>query len=272
MAFRDRRVTLKSASQIARMAVAGKLVADVLETVGAAVRPGVTTLELDRIAEEMIRAAGGIPSFLGVPGHLEPYRHSLCISIDSEVVHGVPGKRRIAEGQIVSIDAGAIVDGWHGDGARTYIVGEVPAATRQLASRARRRVQSEAPDPDADLVVQRRVVDAFLAAARAGDFEGLVRILDPDVVFHLDGGGHGPLARPPIAGAERVAREVKRFGPRFASYARPAIVNGAAGIVVPDAPGQPPIVMGFTIRAGRIAELDLNGDPAKTAKAIRDLG
>jgi RNA polymerase sigma factor (sigma-70 family) len=152
------------------------------------------------------------------------------------------------------------------------IVERTPAATRQLASRARRRVQSEAPDPDADLVVQRRIVDAFLAAARAGDFEGLVRVLDPDVVFHLDGGGHGPLARPPIAGAERVAREVKRFGPRFASYARPAIVNGAAGIVVPDAPGQPPIVMGFTIRAGRITELDLNGDPAKTARAIRDLG
>jgi RNA polymerase sigma-70 factor (ECF subfamily) len=77
------------------------------------------------------------------------------------------------------------------------IVERTPAATRQLASRARRRVQSEAPDPDADLVIQRRVVDAFLAAARVGDFEGLVRVLDPDVVFHFDGGGHGPLARPP---------------------------------------------------------------------------
>lgn len=152
------------------------------------------------------------------------------------------------------------------------IVDRTPAATRQLASRARRRVQSKAPDPDADLVVQRRVVDAFLAAARAGDFEGLVRILDPDVVFHFDGGGHGPLARPPIVGAAQVAREVNRFGPRFASYARPAIVNGTAGIVVPDAPGQPPLIVGFTIRDGRIAELDLNGDPAKTAKAIRDLG
>ena len=137
MAFRDRRVTLKSASQIARMAVAGKLVADVLETVGAAVRPGVTTLELDRIAEEMIRAAGGIPSFLGVPGHLDPYRHSLCISIDSEVVHGVPGKRRIAEGQIVSVDAGAIVDGWHGDSARTWVVGQASQAAADLVAATR---------------------------------------------------------------------------------------------------------------------------------------
>ena len=152
------------------------------------------------------------------------------------------------------------------------IVDRTPSAARQLASRARRRVQAGTPDPDADLVVQRRVVDAFLAAARAGDFEGLLKVLDPDVVFHFDGGGHGPLARPPISGAAQVAREVNRFGPRFASYARPAIVNGTAGFVVPDAPGQPPLVLGFTIRGGRISELDLNGDPAKTAKAIRDLG
>ena len=145
------------------------------------------------------------------------------------------------------------------------IVERTPAATRQLASRARRRVRSEAPDPDADLVVQRRVVDAFLAASRAGDFDGLLRVLDPDVVFRFDGGGRGPLARPPVVGAAAVATQVRRFGPRFASYARPALVNGSAGIFVPDAPGQPPLVLGFTIRDGRIAELDLNGDPAKTA-------
>jgi methionyl aminopeptidase len=142
MAFGDRRVTLKSASQIRRMAVAGKLVADVLDTVGAAIRPGVTTLELDRMAEELIRAAGGVPSFIGVPGTKSPYRHSLCISIDSEVVHGVPGKRRIAEGQIVSVDAGAIIDGWHGDAARSWIVGEAPATTRQLVEATRRAMYS----------------------------------------------------------------------------------------------------------------------------------
>jgi methionyl aminopeptidase len=138
MAFQDRRVTLKSASQVERMAIAGRLVAEVLDTVGAAVRPGITTLELDRMATELIRDAGGVPSFIGVPGNLAPYQHALCISIDSEVVHGVPGKRRIADGQIVSIDAGAIVDGWHGDAARSWIVGEVPAATRQLVDATRR--------------------------------------------------------------------------------------------------------------------------------------
>ncbi len=151
------------------------------------------------------------------------------------------------------------------------LVGRTPAAARQLASRARRRVRAEAPDPDADLVVQRRVVDAFLAAARAGDFEALVHVLDPDVVFRTDGGGRGPLARPALAGRDAVARQLVRFGPRFASYARPATVNGAAGVVVPDAPGQPVIVVGFTIRAGRIASIDMNGDPAKTARAVGGL-
>jgi RNA polymerase sigma-70 factor (ECF subfamily) len=146
------------------------------------------------------------------------------------------------------------------------IVDRTPAATRQLASRARRRVQTEAPDPDADLAVQRRVVDAFLAASRAGDFEGLVRLLDPSVVFRSDGGGRGPLARPAVTGAANVAHQVQRFGPRFASYARPVLVNGTAGVVVRDAPGQPTLVLGFTIRGGRIAAMDLNGDPAKTAR------
>ena len=130
-------MTLKSASQIERMARAGRLVADVLDAVGAAIAPGVTTLELDTLAESIIRAAGGVPSFIGVPGHLAPYRHSLCISLDSEVVHGIPGKRRIAEGQIVSVDAGAIIDGWHGDAARSWTVGPVTPAAARLVEATR---------------------------------------------------------------------------------------------------------------------------------------
>ena len=133
----ERRVTLKSQAQIERMAVAGRLVADVLDRMGKELRPGITTIELDRIAESMIRAAGAVPSFVGVPGRKGPYRHSLCVSIDDEVVHGIPGKRRVENGQIVSIDAGAIVEGWHGDGARTWIVGDVPEATRTLVEATR---------------------------------------------------------------------------------------------------------------------------------------
>ena len=149
------------------------------------------------------------------------------------------------------------------------IVDRTPAAARQLASRARRRVREEAPDPDADLVVQRRVVDAFLAASRAGDFDALVRVLDPDAVFRTDGGGRGPLARPALVGVEAVARRASQFGPRFAAYARHAIVNGGAGVVVEGAPGQGLVVVGFTIRRGRISAIDMNGDPAKTALAAR---
>lgn len=146
------------------------------------------------------------------------------------------------------------------------IVDRTPAAARQLASRARRRVRAEAPEPDADLAVHRTVVDAFLAASRAGDFDGLLRVLDPDVVFRTDGGSAGGLARPAVRGAARVAAQAQRFGPRFASYARPAIVNGEAGVIIEGAPGQPRIVAAFTVRGGRIVAIEMNGDQAKTSR------
>ena len=135
--MQERRVTLKSSSQIERMAVAGRLVSDVLDRLGEELRPGIATIDLDRIAERMIKDVGAVPSFVGVPGRKGPYRHSICVSIDDEVVHGIPGKRRIENGQIVSIDAGAIVEGWHGDGARTWIIGDVPEQTRTLVEATR---------------------------------------------------------------------------------------------------------------------------------------
>jgi methionyl aminopeptidase len=136
--FTGRRVTLKSPAQIERMAVAGRLVADVLDAVGAAIGPGVTPLALDRLAEELIRSRGGTPSFIGVPGHRAPYRHTLCVSVDDEVVHGIPDAQPLREGQLVSVDAGAIVDGWHGDAARTWVIGDVPPAVRDLVTATRR--------------------------------------------------------------------------------------------------------------------------------------
>jgi RNA polymerase sigma factor (sigma-70 family) len=142
------------------------------------------------------------------------------------------------------------------------IVDRSPDAARQLASRARRRIGRTQREPDADLPVQRQVVDAFLAASRGGNFEALIAILDPDVVFRTDGGGTGPVARPPIVGARPVAAELQIRGPVFASFARPVIVNGGAGVVVRLPDGRT-IVVGFTIIAGRIAEIDLIGDPAK---------
>jgi RNA polymerase sigma-70 factor (ECF subfamily) len=142
------------------------------------------------------------------------------------------------------------------------IVDRSPDATRQLASRARRRIGRTPHAPDADLAVQRQVVDAFLAASRTGDFESLIAILDPDVVLRADGGGSGPLARPPVVGAHAVASELRSRGPAFARFARPVIVNGGAGSIVRLPDGRT-IVAAFTVIGGRIAAIDLIGDPAK---------
>src|SRR3970282_2050469 len=108
----------------------GRVVAEVLALVEEELRPAVTTGQLDRLAEEHTRASGGIPSFKGYLGGGRygrgptAFPASTCISIDSEVVHGIPGDRVVRDGQIVSVDVGAIVDGWHGDAARTFVVGD----------------------------------------------------------------------------------------------------------------------------------------------------
>jgi RNA polymerase sigma factor (sigma-70 family) len=145
------------------------------------------------------------------------------------------------------------------------IVDRTPQATRQLASRARRRVRGTPTTPDADLPTQRRVVAAFLAAARAGDFAALIEVLDPDVVFRVDTGGRTDLAPALLAGAVDVAEHAVVHGPRFASLCRPALVNGAAGIVARTRRGDPVAVVGITVIDGRIAEIDLILDPAKFA-------
>jgi RNA polymerase sigma-70 factor (ECF subfamily) len=136
-----------------------------------------------------------------------------------------------------------------------------PAAARQLASRARRRVRGQAPTPDADLRRQREVVDAFFAAARDGDFERLVGVLDPDVVLRADGGALRPEASVIVRGASAVAGRALTFA-HLSPYVRPALVNGAAGVVV--APeGRPFSVMAFTVRGGRVAAIDALSDPER---------
>jgi RNA polymerase sigma-70 factor (ECF subfamily) len=142
------------------------------------------------------------------------------------------------------------------------IVDRSPDAARQLASRARRRVRGAAPETEPDLGRQREVVDAFLAASRAGDFEALLAVLDPDVVFRIDGGGVPARSRPPIVGAVAVARQVLERGTPLAALAQPAIVNGAAGALV-EVAGRPFAVVSFTVREGRIAGIDVVADPAK---------
>ena len=138
-----------------------------------------------------------------------------------------------------------------------------PAATRQLASRARRRVRGATPTSEPDVKRQRRVVDAFLAAAREGDFEALVAVLDPDVVFRADRGRRAFAGSLPlVTGAADVAEQVLARAPTFARFARPAVVNGAAGLIVVSRE-RLIAVLGFTVADDRIVELNLVADPDK---------
>jgi methionyl aminopeptidase len=123
-------IELKTPEQIDLMRVAGLLVGETLELLRDAVRPGVTTGELDTLAEDHIRSHGGIPSFKGY-SH-PPFPGTICASVNDEVVHGIPGSRELADGDVISIDCGAIVDGWHGDAATTVAVGEVSADVLEL--------------------------------------------------------------------------------------------------------------------------------------------
>ena len=122
---------------------AGRIVAEVLALIEDELRPGVSTGHLDRLAERHIRSAGAIPSFKGYLGggkygkSARAFPASTCISIDTEVVHGIPGERTVRDGSIVSVDVGAILDGWHGDGARTFVVGDVPDDVRELVDATR---------------------------------------------------------------------------------------------------------------------------------------
>jgi RNA polymerase sigma-70 factor, ECF subfamily len=142
------------------------------------------------------------------------------------------------------------------------IVGRSEAATRQLASRARRRVRGATPMPDVDLARQREVVEAFLAAARKNDFDALLATLDPDVVLRADRGATPPGASTVLRGARTVAERALAFW-RIAGFARPAVVNGTAGIVAFASDGQPFSVVAFTVRLGRIIEIDVLADPVR---------
>lgn len=150
-------VILKAPWEIERMRVSNRIVARALEALAQAVKPGVTTLELDRMAEEFLRQEGAVPAFQGY----KDYPFALCASVNEEVVHGMPSERALVEGDIVSLDMGAIVDGYYGDGAVTLPVGTIsPAAERLL------RVTREALD---------RGVRAARRGARLGDISHAVQ-------------------------------------------------------------------------------------------------
>jgi RNA polymerase sigma factor (sigma-70 family) len=141
------------------------------------------------------------------------------------------------------------------------IVGRSPEATRQLASRARRRVQGRNAVPDADLDTQREVVDAFLAASRDGDFDALVAVLDPDVVLRADLGPVPAGGLREVRGAASVAGQALTYS-RLGLFVRPALVNGVAGAVT-TRDGEPFSVGGFTVRGGKIVEIYILADPER---------
>ena len=141
-------VTLKTADETKQMRAAGRIVAEVLDACRAATKPGVTTGELDRVAADILKKHGARSNFkgYGVPV-LPPFPGVICTSVNEQVVHGIPGKRRLKEGEILSIDAGAIVEGWHADAAITIPVGKVSPEAQKLMTateEALRRAIAEA--------------------------------------------------------------------------------------------------------------------------------
>ena len=132
--FSGRKVELKKPDQLKVMRRAGLVVHSALTAVAAEARPGITTGELDAVAHEVIKSAGATPSFLGygqLPGQ-PGFPGVTCISVNEEIVHGIPGDRELADGDLVSVDCGAIVDGWHGDSAISILVGDVSAEVATL--------------------------------------------------------------------------------------------------------------------------------------------
>ncbi|MGI8688219.1 MAG: type I methionyl aminopeptidase [Thermomicrobiales bacterium] len=123
-------MTLKSAQEIAKMRVAGRVVAEALEAMRAFIRPGVTTAQVDAVGEAVIRKAGATPSFKG----LYNFPASVCVAVNDEVVHGIPGKRTLRNGDIIKIDTGAFLNGWHGDATLTVPVGEIDEESQRLVA------------------------------------------------------------------------------------------------------------------------------------------
>ncbi|HID88345.1 MAG TPA: type I methionyl aminopeptidase [Anaerolineales bacterium] len=126
-------IHIKTPSEVEKMRRAGRIVAEVLARIGERVAPGVTTAELNALAEEVIRRHNAIPSFKGYPpGSPHPFPAAICASVNEELVHGIPGPRALQEGDIVSVDVGAVYEGYHGDAARTFPVGEIDEEARRL--------------------------------------------------------------------------------------------------------------------------------------------
>lgn len=211
-------VELKSPEQLALMRCSGLLLSRVHDMLADVIRPGITTGELDRLAEEMIRDHGATPNFLGYMG----YPATLCISVNDVVVHGIPGPQVLREGDVVSIDGGCIVEGWHSDAARTHIVGE--------------------PRSDADARLVQVTEDALwvgilrlASAERVGQIgaaiEDFVAAVPGQELHHLEEfGGHGigsSMHQPPDVMNFRTADRGPRIRPGMVLAIEPMLMQGS---------------------------------------------
>ncbi|MGQ0576699.1 MAG: type I methionyl aminopeptidase [Pseudonocardia sp.] len=208
--WRGRDIELKSAAELDAMRAAGALVARTLVAVTDLARPGVSTGELDELAEQTIRAGGGVPSFLGYHG----FPASICASVNEQIVHGIPSAERVlTDGDLVSVDCGAILDGWHGDSAVTIPVGAVSDADLALSAACRAALDAgiAAVRPGGRLTdISHAVQSASLAASRrdgatygivadyGGHGIGSSMHMDPFLPNHGDP-GRGPRLRPGMA-------------------------------------------------------------------------
>lgn len=131
-------ITIKSPRELEKMRVSGRIVAELLQKMGEWVRPGITTLELDRRSEAFIREREALPAFKGYRG----FKHTICASVNEEVVHGIPGQRKLRDGDLFTADVGAKFEGYYGDAARTFCVGEVAKQGRDLCETTRRSLDA----------------------------------------------------------------------------------------------------------------------------------
>ncbi|MBE9402741.1 type I methionyl aminopeptidase [Brachybacterium sp. p3-SID1565] len=215
--LRRERVELKTPEQIAVMRRSGMLLSQVHDMLQEAIRPGITTGELDARAETMIREHGATPNFLGYHG----FPASLCISVNDVVVHGIPGDQVLEQGDVVSIDAGLIIEGWHSDAARTHIVG----APRRQADEDLVRITREA------LWVG---IAALATADRVGDIgaaiEDFVNAAAGDALSHLeDFGGHGigsAMHQPPDVMNYRTRSRGPKVRPGMCLAIEPMLIQG----------------------------------------------
>lgn len=215
--LRRERVELKTPEQIAVMRRSGMLLSQVHDMLQEAIRPGITTGELDARAETMIREHGATPNFLGYHG----FPASLCISVNDVVVHGIPGDQVLEQGDVVSIDAGLIIEGWHSDAARTHIVG----APRRQADEDLVRITREALWAG---------IAALATADRVGDIgaaiEDFVNAAAGDALSHLeDFGGHGigsAMHQPPDVMNYRTRSRGPKVRPGMCLAIEPMLIQG----------------------------------------------